>query len=512
MSGPHKYAPSRAFNLESQAEPRRTFFASSALSVVSAIVPGLGLVGTRWRRFGIALAAIAVATAVVALAGATTARGWALAVIANATWLTVLAIVLPVFGLAVIVAVVATHMLTRPRPARTWQRVFGAILVGALAFAVALPSAYGSRALLDTSQVVRDVFQDSDDPGGASSSTFGNAGDAWANKPRLNVLILGADTGDDRVGTRTDSVMVASINTKTGDTVLIGLPRQTQRILFPKDSGLAKIWPTGYHLSGQPDGEQMLNAMYENVVNHPGAKKVIPPAKDPGAKVLELAVGASLGLSIDYYVMADLRGFEQIIDALGGVTVNINKPVPVGGKNPNGSDPGFPPDRWLSPGPDKHLNGVDALWYARGRYHTDDYDRMRRQRCVIRALSHQVNLGTVLANYDSLTQAGRTIVQTDVPSSLLPALLDLAGRVRQQPLRSLSFHDGKDGFSTANPRWSVVRAQVAQALNPLAPEAQASAGSSKSSSPSPAKGASKKPEQASAAPAPTDECAYSPVR
>lgn len=508
MSGSQKYRPSRAYNSETEAEPRRTFGASGALAVVSAIVPGLGLAGTRWRRFGIGLTVVAVAAALIGLAGATVARGWGLSVIASATWLTVLAIAVPVFGLAVIVAVIATHLLTRPRPVRGWQRVLGALLVGVLTFAVALPSAYGSRALLDTAQVVRDVFQDSDDPGGVPGSTFGNAGDPWANKPRLNVLILGADTGDDRVGTRTDTVMVASINTKTGDTVLIGLPRQTERIVFPKDSGLAKIWPTGFHLSGQPDGEQMVNAMYENVVSHPGAKKLIPPAKDPGAKVLELAVGASLGLDIDYYVMADLRGFEQIIDALGGVKVNINKPVPVGGKNPNGSDPGFPPDRWLPPGPDKHLNGVDALWYARGRYHTDDYDRMRRQRCVIRALSHQVNPGTVLANYDSLTQAGRTVIQTDVPSSLLPALLDLSGKVRNQPLRSLSFHDGKNGFSTANPRWPLVRQQVANALNPPPPEAPKSAGPTHSVPPSSSK-VSKKPVSASVEPT-ADECAYSP--
>ncbi|QIK73179.1 LCP family protein [Propioniciclava coleopterorum] len=505
MSG--ESAPSRPHDAERAIVPRprrrargRTFGSASALTIASALVPGLGLAWTRWRSFGLVLTLIAVGAAVAVALGATVARGWGLSVIASPTWLSGLAWALAAFGLAWVIAIVATQLLTRPRPARWWQRLFGALLVGVLSFAVVLPSAYGARTLFDTSQLVRDVFQDPDDPGGVVVPTFGNSADPWAHKPRLNVLILGADTGDDRVGTRTDTVMVASINTRTGDTVLFGLPRQTERLVFPQGSGLATIWPNGYHLAGEPDGEQMLNAMYENVVNHPGAKELIPASKDPGAKVLELAVGASLGLEIDYYVMANLEGFVEIIDALGGVTVNINRPVPVGGKNPSGGDPGFPPDRWLPPGPDQHLNGFDALWYARGRYHTDDYDRMRRQRCVIKALSRQVNLTTVLSNYEALTQAGRTVVQTDVPNSLLPALLDLATKVRTAPLRSVSFQDGHEGFSTGNPKWDVVRERVVASLDP--PAVAPSGAPTASASPSGAPTASRTPTPARTTPTP----------
>lgn len=509
----------------------RSFGAASALTVTSTIVPGLGLLGTRWRLVGLVLVLIAVAAGVAAALGATVARGWALSVVSDPTWLAGLGVALAGFGLAWVLAIAATQILTRPRPAPWWQRLLGALLVAVCAFAVAAPSAYGARTLLDTSTLVRDVFQDSDDPGGVPS--FGNASDPWANKPRLNILILGADTGDDRTGTRTDTVMLASIDTRTGETVLFGLPRQTERLVFPEGSPLARIWPNGYHLDGEPDGEQMLNAMYENVVNYPGVKQVLPPAKDPGAKVLEMAVGASLGLDVDYYVMANLNGFVEIVNALGGVTVNINKPVPVGGKNPSGGSAGFPPDRWLPPGPNQHLNGYDALWYARGRYQTDDYDRMSRQRCVVKALTQQVNLGTVLTNYEALTAAGRDVIQTDVPNRLVPALIDLATKVRKAPLRSVSFQDKVDGFSTAKPAWPLVRQQVAAALQPAPPppppppgggtpsaSVTPSASASGRARTTPSATARPSGRTASATPTPSgaasppvvvDECAYQPV-
>ncbi len=531
MTGGHEHEPARAlesFGDRGEHRPLRgahrdSFGKAGALTVLSAVVPGAGLIGTRWRPVGVVTVAIAVLTAVVVALGVGPARGWGLSVVANPTWLTALAFALGAFGVVWVTVIAATQMLTRPQPPRWWQRILGALLVGVLSFAVALPSAWGSRTLFETSQLVRDVFQDPDDPGGASLPTFGTAADPWANKPRLNVLILGADTGDDRVGTRTDTVMVASIDTKTGETVLFGLPRQTERLIFPAGSDLARIWPNGYRLSGEPDGEQMLNAMYENVVNYPGAKELIPPSKDPGAKVLELAVGASLGLPIDYYVMADLEGFVEIVNALGGVTVNINKPVPVGGKNPNDGSAGVPPDRWLPPGPNQHLNGYDALWYARGRYQTSDYDRMRRQRCVIQALSKQVNLTTVMTNYEALTQAGRNVVQTDVPNSLLPSLLDLAVKVRKVPLRSVAFVDGQEGFSTARPDWAVVQARVQESLRP-APATPPPATSAPTGEPTSAAPTSAPPTASqtatptasvpgSAAPTsalPGGECAYNP--
>lgn len=521
----------------------RSFGASAGWTLLSAVVPGLGLVRTRWRPFGLVLAFLAAAVAVIALLGSlgilgnVAGRIVLLTGATNPQSLTVGWVALAAFGVLWLVSIVATHLLTRPTRPTGWQRVGGAALVGVLALAVAVPTFVGARTIYDTASLIRDVFQDADDPGGVEAPQFGNALDPWANKPRLNVLILGSDAGPDRKGTRTDTVIVASVNTRTGDTVLYSLPRQTQKMPFPQGSELNKLYPRGFVLPDPDPLSYAVSAMYAAVPEH--SLKAIPPAKDPGAKALELSVGEALGLQVDYYAMVNLEGFTELVNALGGITVNINKPVPVGGKNPTviGGNDGFPPDRWLAPGPHQHLNGYDALWYARGRYQTNDYDRMSRQRCVIQAITQQVNLANVLANYEALTKAGKNIVATDVPNSLLPALIDLASKVRSVPLRSISFENDKDGFSTENPNWRLVRERVQESLDPVtapsvAPTTDAAASPSSTPSTTPrgvpsrtptaSKSTSKAAPSAPASPSGlqtlpdgtrsvADECAYDPT-
>lgn len=487
----------------------RRFASSTGWTLLSALVPGLGLVRTGWRRFGLVMTGIAVGVLVVVAVGMLAARGALLSWAVSPLLLTGLWVCLVVFGVAWVTTIVASHLLTRPKPPTGWQRVGGAALVGVLSFGVAVPTFVGARSVYDTASLIRDVFQDGDDPGGVAVPQYGNAADPWVTKPRLNVLILGGDAGADRVGTRTDTVIVASINTRTGDTVLYSLPRQTQRMPFPEDSALHKIWPRGYVMAGEP-GESLLNSMYDNVPA--AAPNAIPPAKDPGAKVLQLSVGEALGLSIDYYMMVNLDGFVELINALGGITVNINKPVPVGGKNANPPTPEVPPDRWLAPGPDQHLNGYDALWFARGRYHTNDYERMARQRCVIQALSQQANLGNILANYEALTRAGRNIVQTDTPNGLLPSLVDLAARVRQVPLRAISFENGKEGFSTSSPDWDLVRERVQESLDPAPatpePTTQPTTTAPETTEPTASPSITQAPDGTRNV---ADECAYNPA-
>ena len=122
--------------------------------------------------------------------------------------------------------------------------------------------------------------------------------------------------------------------------------------------------------------------MYRKIpAQHPG---ILGPSDNEGADVLKLSVGEALGLKLHYYVQINLAGFAQLVEALGGITVNINYPVPVGGND----DKKIPPSRYLEPGPNRKLNGTDALWFARGRYKvpTADLARQARQRCTIKAI------------------------------------------------------------------------------------------------------------------------------
>ncbi len=225
-------------------------------------------------------------------------------------------------------------------------------------------------------------------------------------------------------------------------------------------------------------------------------------------------MGEALGLEVDYYAMVDMDGFIEFINALGGITVNINKPVAVGGVTSDN----IPPDRWLPPGPDQHLNGVDALWFARGRYGTTDYERMSRQRCVIRAVVKQVQPTTVLANYEALSKAGKNIVLTDVPNTVLPAFLDLALLMQGQPMRSLSLENGKDGFSTEYPDWDLVRDMVEDTLRTptptpsasLAPSASATPTEKPTATPSASSSTSPTPSEEPTYATVEDECAYHP--
>lgn len=491
------------------AAPRRlvspwTFPASLGWAVVSTIVPGAGLLKTRWRWLG---AAFLLITTVIVVAGIGlvvvlphASLGLALSPgVLDAAW-----IGLVLFGLVWVGTIVLTHLSLRPHPTAGWQRIVGSVVVGALALVIAVPTFVGARTVRTTASLISEVFDTRTDTGDPGNTNFGNAADPWANKERLNVLILGGDSGQARsaeLGARTDTVIVASIDTATGETILFSLPRQTQRMPFKPGSALDKRWPNGFTNGVPNDAEFFLNAIYQNV---PALAPDALPAgvDDPAAEVLKQSVGTALGLDIDYYVMVNMDGFIEFIDALGGITVHINKPVPVGGR----TDTHTPPDRWLLPGPDQHLNGTDALWFARGRYGAagGDYERMARQRCVIQAVADQADPATVLANYEALAEAGKEIITTDVPNRALPAMLTLALRVKDQPMRSLSFENGKNGFSTVYPDWELIQEQVTEMIEPPViietPEPSPAPGESGTPTPSP----SAEPQTV------VDACAYNP--
>lgn len=143
--------------------------------------------------------------------------------------------------------------------------------------------------------------------------------------------------------------------------------------------------------------------------------------------MLDAASGA-LGIPIQYYVIIDMQGFQQLIDALGGVTINVQERLPVGGEWADGENV-VPADYWIEPGV-QVLDGYNALWYARSRYTTSDYDRMNRQREVQEAILRQFEPLTVLSRFDEIAAAGSEAVRTDIPRDLLPTLIDLAMKGR----------------------------------------------------------------------------------
>ena len=446
--------------------PRRaagqgSFSASLGWTVLGTVIPGLGLIKAGRRVAG----GLVMGVFVVLVGGAAglylTNRKLVEGFVLAQGVLQGLAVALLVVAVVWVAVIGVSHLALRPASPSVGQRAAGAAVVGLLSFVVAAPMAVGANVAWTAGDLV-DKLLGTDDTPNSTQPTI-NTVDPWKDKDRLNFLILGGDSGTNRdsaLGDRTDTVIVASIDTHNGATTLFNLPRNTEKMPFPEDSPLHKYYPNGfYNGTGADRGEYLLNAMYRNV---PGRvpRDVLGKTKNLGADVVKVSVGEALGLKLDYYVLVNMDGFKDFVNAIGGITVNVNYRIPIGGK----TDQNVKPDGYIEPGPNQHLKGRLALWYARGRYGLDDYKRMERQRCVINAVVQQSTPQAVLANFQSIAAAGEKTIQTDVPRGLLPALLDLGTKVKNTKLRSVAFTPGDAGFQSYDPNWDAVRARVQKAL------------------------------------------------
>jgi LCP family protein required for cell wall assembly len=464
-------------------------------TLIGTVLPGAGLIKAKKRLLGGAILAFFTLLAATTLAVGFGNQGALMDFVTNPTVLNSLSVALLAVAVLWVVVICATHLSLRPEGCGKGKRAVGALAVTLLALAVTAPSAAVANITYSTGDAIDDIFNKENQ--GVTVPSLAPV-DPWADKPRLNVLLLGSDSSPELYGRsekgnniRTDTVIVASIDTKTGDTTLISLPRQTAHMPFPKDSPLHKKFPDGfYDGSSGTNAEFFLNAMWRNLPNMVD-DDILGNAKTLSQDALKLSVGTATGLDIDYFVLLNLDGFVDFIKAIGGITVNVNYPVPIGGQKGPGYD--IKPVDYIQPGPDQHLNGKRALWFARGRYGLDDYSRIERQRCVINAVVQQTTPATVLASYQSIAAAAGKSIRTDIPANALPALLDLAGRVQGTKMRSLYFVNGKNGFKSADPDFKLMRSQVQKALADTAaanaPEPTASAAADPTASADPTAGA-----------------------
>ncbi len=272
------------------------------------------------------------------------------------------------------------------------------------------------------------------------------------------MLLVGSDAGPDRIGTRADTLVVAHIDTRTGRTVLFGLPRNLGYAQFPPDSAIAEEFPDGFHDPSNPSSpDYLLNAVYTYGNEHPDLAPA-DPSEDAGLNLLLSSVSYMLGLDIDYYVRVNMQGFASIIDALGGLDVDVGpEPIPMGGIGLHGE--AVRPFGYIPPGR-QHLNGDQALWFARSRTNTTDYARMGRQRCLIQFLVEQKSPADVLSNFRSVAIATTSNVDTNVPQNVLPALAKLADKPKGRALESISFDPSLPDPNEPNGFFNTGRADV----------------------------------------------------
>ena len=273
-----------------------------------------------------------------------------------------------------------------------------------------------------------------------------------------NILLLGGDSGPDRDGLRPDSTTVLSVNAQTGQATTYGLPRDLQYAPFPEDSPMHALYPDGYGADGCDVDVCQLNSIYTEVeLYHPDLyPDAAAEGSSPGIEAMRDAAEGALGIPIQYFVLVDMQGFQQLIDALGGVTIDVQERLPVNGDWEDGQVV-VEPDYWIEPGV-QVLDGYNALWYARSRYTTSDYDRMARQHEVEEAIMRQFEPATVLARFQDIAAAGAQTVRTDVPQAMLGEFVDLASKARDQDVVSIEMTPPT--IDPANPDYAYMRQLV----------------------------------------------------
>ena len=307
-------------------------------------------------------------------------------------------------------------------------------------------------------------------------NTFGNifqAGPAFDPVDgRYNFLLMGGDAGEDRTGRRPDSISVVSVDADSGATVTFSIPRDFQNAPFSEDSPLWQIWPDGYNCGN----DCIINSLYP-VVSQDYAD-LYPESQDPGAEAMMDAASGILGIEVQAYILVDMAGFEQLIDAMGGITIDAGNWVPITSGEIPGSVPirHYPPSAWIEPGV-QTLNGYEALWYARSREFATDYSRIRRQQCVQAAMIAQLDPATVLTRFQDIAAAGTQIVETDLPRDQLGSFVDLALKAKNHDVGRLTigapdFGEPGDLFSTY-PDIPLVHQRVQETLETASGEASA---------------------------------------
>jgi polyisoprenyl-teichoic acid--peptidoglycan teichoic acid transferase len=431
-------------------------------TLAATAAPGSGhLILGRRRTGGIILGVFALIVLVLLVVGLNLGRAALLETVLNSRTLVIATIAMIVGGLAWIATIVRTYLLARPAGLAVGPQAIGAVAVVALCLVVATPLGYGANLANTSRTVLDDLFP---------SSGGGTAAAEAIAKPRLNVLLVGSDAGPDRKGTRTDTMMVASIDTRSGRSTLFGLPRNIQRAQFPPDSPMGEQFPKGFHDASDPlSGNFLLNAVYAYALEHPDVAPA-GPTDDPGLNLLHQSIAYMLDLDLDYYVEVNMAGFQSMIDAVGGLTVDVGpEPIPIGGISPSGKL--IKPDGYIPAGV-QQLSGEQALAFARSRTGTTDYARMGRQRCLLQNLLAQKSAADVLTNFQEIATVTTDSVSTNVPQAVLPALVALAGGGGSLQLESVSFDpnlpdpstdSGK--FSTANPNFEYMREVVQDAIN-----------------------------------------------
>ena len=258
-----------------------------------------------------------------------------------------------------------------------------------------------------------------------------------------NVLLLGIDRrGGDDWTYRTDTIMVVGLDARAGSAKILSIPRDL-------------------HLSIPGYGEDRINTanVYGYLYDFEGG----------GPGLLRDTVEANFGIPVDGYLMFDFRAFQEVIDALGGIEVDVQKPLhDTRYPDPRPGDPYAYKTIHFDAGV-QHMDGQRALEYARSRMSTSDFDRARRQQLILLAVREKaLNLGAI-PSWPSLARIVLDAAKTDLGGGEMLGLALMAARVEPSSLEQVvlerpyvTAYRRADGAAVQLPNWELINPLVAE--------------------------------------------------
>lgn len=243
----------------------------------------------------------------------------------------------------------------------------------------------------------------------------------WAADGRLNVLLIGSDAGPGRFSMRADAIILVTVEIETGRVAAFSIPRYTSNVPLPEPAASA------YECRCLPD---YINALYVVANQNPD---IYPGGDLRGFVALMGAVQELTGAQVDGMAVADLNGFVRLVDAIGGISVDVPAQV---------YDPAYPdPDgvtevEIFFPAGEQRMDGWHALAYARTRHQDGDVARSQRQQHVMKALQRELGCD-VLGNLPAILEVARESLWTNLPLEDVPDML----RIDPGPVETHSLWD-----------------------------------------------------------------------
>ncbi len=246
----------------------------------------------------------------------------------------------------------------------------------------------------------------------------------WDGQERLNILLIGSDQRPGDATFNTDTLIVVSIDPTTKQVAMFSLPRDSVGIPMPAGP-LRSAFGSSY--------QSKINSFFTAIRGRPD---LVPgTSRTRGYNGLKSVLGELYDLDIKYFVEVNFEGFRKVVDAMGGVTINVQVPV---------LDESYPSDtgrlsRVYIPAGIQHMTGAQALVYARSRHGSDDFDRGYRQQRVLTSLREQADVANLIPRIPDLLAAVKATVKTDVPQAELAKLAGLASSIDTKNIRSYVF-------------------------------------------------------------------------